>query len=266
MQSLTIVFRLLRGSPLSSWLGILCYVFGRTLHDALGINLFTSRVIRLKELSFVADVRGMSGLVFMDQILFQGIYDYPPLLADRTIEVLFDVGANCGFYALSCCRRIETLRAFCFEPHPATFAKLNRNVAVNRLADRVVPVQAAAGAQAGECILKVSEESSMGVVAGSAVQLADTTGRLMPVTEVKVPLLTLDEFAAGRRTFPDLIKVDVEGFEVEVLKGATECLHYARYAVIECDTTESRRECETILRENSFQIEVRESLLFARKP
>jgi FkbM family methyltransferase len=266
MQSAVIILRLLKASSPRHWPGILGYFFARLLYRATGWKPFGSVVIRLKELCFHADIRGMSGLIFLDQILFQGIYEFEPLLKDPSVHVLFDVGANCGFYALSRCRRAEKLRAFCFEPHPVTFAKLQQNIDENSLAGRIVPVQAAVGSQSGVCRLKISEESSMGVVVGSSTALADAHGRLMPAREIEVRLLTLDQFAAETKISPDLIKVDVEGFEAEVLRGAGDCLSRARFAIVECDSEKTRAECESLLRAHNFQMDSRDSLLLAWKP
>jgi FkbM family methyltransferase len=228
------------------------------------MRLFEKRILRLRDFSLVADVSGMSGLVFLHQILVQDIYAFPALEQDKSVRVLFDAGANCGFFAITRCQKHPYWRAYCFEPHPITFDRLRENIALNGLTDRVFPINAALGASNGQCELEISAQSSMGVVSTSTVRLMDRDHRAMTTSKVTVQLLTLDEFAARERVCPDVLKIDVEGFEVEVLRGAPTCLKAARYAIIEWDSEDLRAEMKAMLSTAGFETAERGPIIFAQ--
>jgi FkbM family methyltransferase len=136
----------------------------------------------------------------------------------RPEDAFADIGANIGSYtvlASGVCRA----KSFAFEPDPTTFAALSRNIALNRLNAIVDCRECALGSQVGKIDLTVGLDTVNRVV-------TDKTGP----TRV-VAMDTLDNGLAGER--PSLIKLDVEGFESEVLKGAGRTLScYELKAVI----------------------------------
>jgi FkbM family methyltransferase len=265
MNPLRIVLGYFGKTRLRHWPGLAFYFFGQALYRSTGLRLFQQRLLRFDGVSVLADVGGMSGLYFLHQILVEEVYRLPALENGPAVNVLFDVGANCGFYALTMCERRPALRARCFEPHPATFRRLQQNIAANRAENRVQAVQAAVGAAPGQCEMKISRASSMGVVAASPLQLRDSAQRPLETESMIVPMLTLDEFAERENLWPDLIKVDVEGFEPEVLRGASRCLARARFAIAECDTDRLAAENESLLAAAGFHLEKRGTILFGAK-
>ena len=98
----------------------------------------------------------------------------------------------------------------------------------------------------------------MGVVASSSMQCLESP------TAVKVRMISLDDYAAQARVRPDLLKIDVEGFEVEVLKGAGSCLATAHYVILECHSEELTRQCQAILAGAGFRTALEGALLFAQ--
>jgi FkbM family methyltransferase len=104
-----------------------------------------------------------------------------------------------------------------FEPHPAAFEGMRR---VEYDAEKVVMNNCALGAQPGEQTLFENTSSDM----SSLLPLGqDGWGRVQARTTVKV--LTVDKYCADRG-IPriDLLKSDTQGFELEVLKGASRML------------------------------------------
>jgi FkbM family methyltransferase len=125
-------------------------------------------------------------------------------------DVFADVGANLGLYALWGARRVgPTGSVVAFEPVPETRARLERNLALNGFRN-VEVVAAGVGAEAGEITLYRHPVAS-GVASRYEVQ---ASGR-----PIDVPVTTLDD-AFATRPRPRLVKVDVEGMELEVLRGA----------------------------------------------
>ena len=234
---------LLRRSQIWQWPGTLYYFLGVFAKKLLGVRWFDHRVLHFQNLLCHADVEGGCGLVFLHEIWVKETYDglLPPTPSDKP-RVLFDVGANCGFLALRHCLADPQVQAFCFEPHPRTFAILQRNIELNSLALRARAIPAAAGAQSGKCRIELDAQSSMAIVAsGAEAKAANGAG-------LEVPVVALDDFCREQRVWPDALKIDVEGFEVEVLHGAKECLGRVQRLVMEYHSDSLRDQCLEILR------------------
>lgn len=120
-----------------------------------------------------------------------------------------DGGAYLGFYALLAARRVgEAGTVFAFEPNPETFDVLCRNVRRNGFEDRVVPLPVAlAGDRRGRCFYLAGEDGSK-----SSLFRPRSVRR-----RAEVECTTLDE-ALGARPV-DVVKLDLEGGEVDTLRG-----------------------------------------------
>lgn len=123
----------------------------------------------------------------------------------RPGDVFFDAGANVGSYTLLA-SGVCKAKSIAIEPVPSTFAILSKNITLNHIADRVTAINAGAGAKA--CSLQFSADE-------------DTTNHVIADDEqipngISVPMIIIDSLLANQ---PTLIKIDVEGFETEVLKG-----------------------------------------------
>ena len=154
-------------------------------------------------------------------------------IAARLLEpqaVVFDVGANIGLTTLAFASIATEGRVFAFEPHASSFQYLTQNVAANstgsaRLA-RVETLNAACGSSAG--VGRLHEDSFS---AGSFL-IADRTGELGRLG-TEVAIVRLDDVARQQElTRVDFVKIDVEGFELDVLAGMQDVLR--RFAPIVC--------------------------------
>ena len=166
--------------------------------------------------------RGMNGLTGN---IYVGLHEFADmgllLHLLREGDLFFDVGANVGSYTLLA-SGVCKARTFAFEPDPESMARLRKNLEANALASRVRLLQTAVGAGEGEVSFTVGRDSENKVADGTAGE----------VRSVKVT--TLD--AAAGDEVPLLIKIDVEGYEPEVIKGATRLLGDPRLKVLECET------------------------------
>ena len=129
----------------------------------------------------------------------------------RSGDAFYDIGANVGSYSvLAAAAGASEVRSF--EPSVASCARLRRNVVFNGLGDRIVVHQCALGERDGEVRFSRSLDTTNHVVVGDE----DTAAVEM------VPMKRFDDFfLAGRASF---VKVDVEGYESQVLSGATTAL------------------------------------------
>lgn len=144
-------------------------------------------------------------------------------MLDRLIQpgmVIFDIGANIGWYSLHHAARDPKCRLHAFEPIPSTLHWLERNLALNPLPNVTIHPFGFSDAS-GTQRFHVYPEGSGGASA------ANNSGR-PTVQQVEAPVRTLDEFVEETRCKPDLLKVDVEGAELSVFRGGMRTLSSAK--------------------------------------
>lgn len=125
----------------------------------------------------------------------------------RPDDLFVDVGANIGSYTILA--GAAQANVICFEPVPSTFEALLDNIHLNRLGSRVDARNQAVGSRTGELEMIADQDTT---------NHALPQGDGYPGLSLRVPLVSLDDALRGET--PKLIKIDVEGFETEVLAGA----------------------------------------------
>jgi FkbM family methyltransferase len=139
-----------------------------------------------------------------------------------------DVGANVGGYALLLGQWVGAAGAVhAFEPAPTAYDGLARHVTLNELEGVVHPVRLAAGARSSMTPMFVAEshgESRLAPQSGSGQSSAGSRG---PAT-IDVVVTTIDEYCRQFALEPGFIKIDVEGAELDVLRGARETIRRCR--------------------------------------
>lgn len=180
--------------------------------------------------SMIESDNGISYLV-RHEVLHEGFERVSRDIIDAHLEpgdTFIDIGAHWGVITLSAITRHPgRIKAIAVEPHPLNVQQLMRAVAANRAGELVEIVPAAAGDKPG--LASLSFNSTMGH------SLLESDNRRAGVTPLRVPVVTIDQLLAER---PDLngtrlvIKIDVEGFEPEVLAGAKKALESGRVALL----------------------------------
>jgi FkbM family methyltransferase len=135
----------------------------------------------------------------------------------RAEDVFADVGANIGSYTILA-SGVAGARTIAFEPDPGTAARLEKNIQLNGLSERVELHIAALGESAGWIRFSIGRDTENHVVASD-----EPEGR-------EVPVETLDA-AVGDRV-PSFIKIDVEGYEAQVLRGALRLLEQPKLKAV----------------------------------
>ncbi len=163
------------------------------------------------------------------QLLLRGLLEVPVQEAlRRTLPaggVLWDVGANVGFFALLGARLAGPAgRVVAWEPVAAVAEGAREAALRSGLAERVEVREAAVGAAAGTEELLVVRDASWSHLA-SRGNAAGTTSR-------SVAVATLDAALAKGTVRPDVVKLDVEGSEGDVLRGAQRLLADVRPALV----------------------------------
>lgn len=140
----------------------------------------------------------------------------------RAGDHFIDVGANIGSFTILAAGVVGA-KVDTFEPVGEALASLARNIRVNALELLVCVHAQAVGDHLGEVLMETGRDSENKVVGGVAEE--PSTGRQ------RVPLTTLDASLPGAA--PTLIKIDVEGFERQVLAGAPKTLARTAAVLIE---------------------------------
>jgi FkbM family methyltransferase len=125
--------------------------------------------------------------------------------------VVYDAGAHAGFYSLTASPLASEVHAF--EPSPATFALLERNLARND-ARNVTARRLALGDEEGEVELRLYSASGNNSLVGRALP------HLRPRGRASVEAATLDGLVEAGLPPPGLVKLDIEGSELRALRGA----------------------------------------------
>ena len=137
----------------------------------------------------------------------------------RQIEkpVVFDVGANNGFIATQLAQllRERAPRIFAFEPVPSTFLSLSRSVSALRLQQLVFPICCAISDKAGASTIAYNPRESLFAQVGN-----DTSNARVGSNLAYCATLRLDDIVGCLGVTPSMLKIDVEGSELQVLRSA----------------------------------------------
>lgn len=197
-----------RSRPLTALRRFAAWQIGtRLLRSAVAVPYVGSTRLLVK--------RGMTGATGN---IYCGLHEFEDMAfvlhALRPADLFVDVGANIGSYTILAAG-VAQARCLSIEPVPATYASLLDNLRLNDLTAAVQPKNIAVGAAAGT--LRFTADR-------------DTTNHALSATEsaasaISVPVATLDSLLEERE--PAVIKIDVEGFEHEVIEGAERTLRSA---------------------------------------
>lgn len=142
-------------------------------------------------------------------------YFIKEILANANPKLCIDVGANIGEYTKEILENTES-RVIAFEPVPTTFEKLRKET--ESYIDRITYENIGVGAINEELIIHFNSDAS------AHASFSEEVKQINYVTneeKISVPVVTLDSyFRDNNITQVDFIKIDTEGFESEVFKGA----------------------------------------------
>jgi FkbM family methyltransferase len=151
----------------------------------------------------------------------------------RKGDVFFDVGANVGFYtffALPLCGDSGSVHAF--EANPVFIPNLLRSVELNSISNCAVVNAVAVGKRHGEkgVLHLPSDSRAIGI---ASTYLHDWLDREL---RVQVPLVSIDGYMQEKNiTQLDVVKIDVEGGELDVFKGMHETFQKRTTPLIVCE-------------------------------
>jgi len=155
-------------------------------------------------------------------------------LKNVSFETIFDIGANEGQFARSIRRRFPSAHLICFEPTPNAFKKLESWTILD---GNAVAFQLALGDMSGSLKMHLHAEHTP---SSSLLSTTELSHDVFPMTvaqeQIDVRVERMDDYIAKviqRPLGSTLVKLDVQGFEARVLKGATSLLSQCRACLVE---------------------------------
>ncbi len=189
--------------------------------------------IRVKTLyGFDIMVHGNEDAIIERSVYYTGTYEkgtihlLQQLLAKG--DVFVDAGANIGLMSFVAAQAVGSSgHVHAFEPSPEMYARFKENMLLNGF-ENITVYPVALAAEAGEALLYPDNAHNPG-----ASSLINNQGHVKPIAVKKQ---TLDEYTIHSPVV--VLKVDVEGYEMEVLKGAEQLLsrNDAPALIVECST------------------------------
>ncbi len=134
---------------------------------------------------------------------------------------IIDVGANYGFVSLALHSNLgPDSRIYAFEPHPQVYKEFSNSIDANHFSG-IVAENLAVGGIDSEIVLNLCNETA------NVLDIYNTESR-----QVRVMQTTLDNYAAENGINCDFVKIDVDGYEMNVLQGMTEMLVKTRPIIV----------------------------------
>lgn len=156
-------------------------------------------------------------------------------------SIVFDLGANVGYYTLLAAKLAHQGQVVAFEPEPRNAAFLRSNIAANGCRNVSIHELAVASAT-GYAKFKMGSGTGTGTLADEGT--------------LKVKTIKLDEFVASSGLRPTHLKIDVEGAEIDVLCGGLETLQACRPTIFLSTHGDAvHAACREVLRQLNYQLQ-----------
>lgn len=215
------------------------YGLANLLYPVIRVNVGGGDVIKFKALSRATAIRA-NGMLQKEPATTAWIKSF-----DEN-AVFWDIGANVGIYSLLA-GKVRGAQVLAFEPYPPNFDNLIKNISLNNLSEMVSTFCVAFAQKTGVDGFYVNAQWQGAGASGNAFGAAvDQRGNSFQVAnKISTLGITIDQFI---ETFdvpcPQYLKIDVDGIELDILKGATITLSNPTLKSVVVELEESR-ETET---------------------
>ncbi len=213
------------GTPKNPLYPALVSFIARCISRRIGEALISRMSSSQRNFTAIVPVFGIQMKVYTGESIGRRMYYFHDFENEQTMSflslvddttILFDIGANMGYYSLLVSSKGGT--AYAFEPSPNIIPWLKSNIELNKSEDKVMIVGEAVSDKIGTLEFYPNRPGNFGV--GKIFKDASESAPEVPVT---VPTNTFDHFAQ-KFGAPSLVKMDIEGAEYLVLKNIPEAL------------------------------------------
>jgi FkbM family methyltransferase len=205
------------------------------LFDFYAFLFSRKRFYRLNRWLFYASIRGLGILNFKNDVVSGERHFLNGYLSSCQKPTVFDVGANEGLYAKGVWAVNTDAQVFAFEPHPETYSRL---LVHSSGLKNMTAINAACGSVAGQFVLYDYAGSTGTGHASLHAGVIEGIHKGQSGQHV-VDVIDLDTFATDHGiSLIHLLKIDAEGHELEVLKGAENLLRENRIRAIQFEFNE----------------------------
>ena len=170
-----------------------------------------------------------------------GIYDYNNMNLIKLLlkqgGIFFDIGANIGSYTLIASEQANA-NVYSFEAHPGTFLSLKKNIILNNR-DNVKAFNIAVSETDGNVFFSNLVQTPINHIMNNNVKNC-----------ISVDSIRLDTFIKKNNVMPEYVKIDVEGFEYNVLSGIGKYLEFIKVLFIEYNQHTGKNSINDLLSEN----------------
>lgn len=153
-------------------------------------------------------------------------------------ETLFDVGANIGLYSIYAAKR--GVKVIAFEPESQNYALMNKNLYLNKISGQIICLNVALSDRDNLDYLYLSTLQPGGALNNFGEAVDWKHEHFVPIFEQGVISFSLDSFLHRfHEYFPTHIKIDVDGLEGKIIKGAKKTLKDRRLKTLLVEINES---------------------------
>lgn len=159
-------------------------------------------------------------------------------------DVIFDIGAHIGTYSILAASVTNTT-IHAFEPHPYNIKRLQENIKLNDIVDRVGIIESAVWKSDGEVKLTIGSNNTTHSVVKDAI----------PNETITVESISLNTYCEPNEITPDIVKVDVEGGGEGVVAGADRILSMSRPVwIVEYHTEHERKAFVSAFNHHNYDV------------
>lgn len=255
------IINLFKASNIFGIFSMLLYMFEILIYRLIKFRIRKTFTIMLYNLDFLVKTHNMD-LAIVYEIFGRRVYEAVPDFIVKDGYTCIDVGANIGCVSLLWGQNNKNGVILALEPHPETFMRLKKNLELNEI-HNAIPLQYAITKDTGSVELEVADNTGMAFSKGCR------PGKVGTAITMSVPAYSLDNlFAKYHLENVNILKIDVEGHEVECFKGAFETLKNTEKVILEYHSADLRNQCVDILEDAGFTLNLLDwpnRLLFASK-
>ena len=156
-------------------------------------------------------------------------------------NIIFDIGANVGLHTYYFATKFRDTYVCSFEPLKANAEYIEGIISLNKLGNIKV-IKKAVGAETGLVFFDTYKNNHQGKIAKAP-------------SDLRVEIITLDDFIKHENIKPDFIKIDVEGAESEVLAGFVNLVNEVKpVIIIELHTNDQSKQVAEFFRRLDYKI------------